>query len=427
MKKLLLGCLVLLMSATMVFAAAEQEAGATSAKAIRWSFWGSEARIKNTQLAIDKFTEKTGIIVAAEPAPSPGDHFAKFATQFAGGSAVDIVQLGGDFSNLGVGLDVGTVLMPLDSFVASGVIDLSKVDAAAVAAGTVAGKLYALPLAANMPGILYNKSLLERVGAPLPKVSMNWAEFSAWLAAVKIKLPAGVYPIADNSSNQDQSFFFGYWMRQNGTPMWDGTKSNVTAADAKAYFDLWAGLRATGMIPDAQTAGTYAETNESTSSLIAGKVAACVIWSNQLLNYQNATKDTLDLIEFPNAVASKALWGQMSQMMAISKNSKNGEAAAKFVSYRVNDPGVWKIMGADPGNPVNSEGRAVVATTDIAKKVAAYIDVAGQHASARDPNMPNDSQWNNRLYTIAQRVAFGQITTAQAGQQVVDLIAELTR
>ena len=279
------------------------------------------------------------------------DHFAKFATQFAGGNAADIVQLGGDFSNLNVGMDVGSVLLPLDAFVKSGAIDLSKVDASAVAAGTVGGKLYALPLAANMPGMLYNKSLLERAGAPLPKVSMTWDEFGAWLAAVKVKLPAGVFPIADNSSNADQCYFFGYWMRQNGTRMWDGTKSYVTAAEAQKYFDLWAGWRAAGFTPSPETAGTYAESNESTSSLIAGKVAACVIWSNQLLGYQNATKDTLDLMELPNAVASKALWGQMSQMMAVNKNSKNAEAAAKFISYRVNDPGCGSSWARIPGTP----------------------------------------------------------------------------
>jgi multiple sugar transport system substrate-binding protein len=430
MKRILCTLIVLAIVASAAFATGAPEGYAASgsqASAVRWSFWGGEARIKNTQLAIDKFTERTGIIVAAEPAPGTGDHFTKFKTQFAGGNAADIIQLGGDFSNLEVGNNVGSVLLPLDSFVQSGVIDLSKVDASAIAAGTMDGKLYALPLAANMPGILYNRSLLERVGAPLPKVSMTWEEFAAWLAVVKAKLPKGVYPLADNSANSDQSFFFGYWTRQNGTKMWDGTKSYVTPAVAQKYFDLWAGMRLAGLIPDAQTAGDYAETNESTSSLIAGKVVACAIWSNQLLNYQNATKDTLDLIEFPNAVATKALWGQMSQMMAINKNSKNPEAAAKFLNYRVNDPGVWKIMGADPGNPVNSEARSVVATTDIAKKVASYIDVAGKHATARDPNMPGDSQWNSRFFTIAQSVAFGQISTAQAGQQVVNLIAELTR
>jgi multiple sugar transport system substrate-binding protein len=420
---------VLVVSSAIVFAGGGSQASSAPAgtSVVRWSFWGGEARIKNTQLAIDKFTENTGIIVAAEPAPGTGDHFNKFKTQFAGGNAADIIQLGGDFSNLQVGDDVGSVLLPLDSFVKSGVLDVSKVDASAIAAGTVKGALYAVPVAVNMPGILYNKALLQRVGAPLPKVSMTWAEFRDWLAAVKAKLPVGVFPLADNSANSDQSFFFGYWCRQNGTSMWDGTKSLLTAAAAQKYFELWADYRSAGFIPPAAAAADFAETNESTSSLIAGKTAACVIWSNQLLNYQNATKDELDLIEFPNATASKALWGQMSQMMSISKNSKNPEAAAKFISYRVTNTDVWKIMGADPGTPVTPDTRAVVSTTPVAQKVAAYLDVAGQHATARDPNMPGDTEWNSSFFLIAQNVAYGRATSAQGGQQTVDLIARLTR
>ena len=426
MKRIAFLLLALVMTSATVFGGGSRAAPA-GVSVLRWSFWGGEARIKNTQLAIDKFTESTGIVVAAEPAPGTGEHFNKFKTQFAGGNAADIIQLGGDFANLQVGDDVGSVLLSLDPYVKSGALDVSKVDASAIAAGTVNGTLYAVPVAANMPGILYNKSLLERSGAPLPKVSMTWAEFRDWLAAVKAKLPAGVFPFADNSANSDQSFFFGYWCRQNGTSMWDGTRSHLSAADAQKYFDLWADYRAAGLIPPAETAADYAETNESASSLIAGKTAASVIWSNQLLNYQNATQDNLDIIEFPNAASSKALWGQMSQMMSINKNSRNPEAAAKFITYRVNDIDVWKIMGADPGTPVTPDARAVVSTTPVAQKVAAYLDVAGQHATARDPNMPGDTEWNSSLFLIAQNAAYGRISAAQAGQQVVDLIARLTR
>jgi multiple sugar transport system substrate-binding protein len=233
--------------------------------------------------------------------------------------------------------------------------------------------------------------------------------------------------MADNSANSDQSFFFGYWCRQNGTAMWDGKQTHLTSGDAQKYFDLWADYRSAGLIPPAEAAADYSEANESSSSLIAGKVAVCIIWSNQLLNYQNATADELDLIELPNAAVSKALWGQMSQMMAISKNSKNAEAAAKFINYRVNDTTVWQIMGADPGTPVNSEGRAIVATTPAAKKIAAYLDVAGAHTRSRDPNMPGDTEWNSSFFLIAQNVAYSKLSSAQAGQQVVDLIARLTR
>jgi multiple sugar transport system substrate-binding protein len=403
-----------------------QQSSAAGGRAVRWSYWGSEARIKNNQLIIDKFTEQTGIIVASEPAPGTGDHFTKFKTQFAGGNAADIVQLGGDFANLQVN-DVSSVLLPLDDFVKNGVIDLSRVDKSAITEGTVNGKLYALPLAANMPALVYNRSLLDRAGVPLPKVSMTWAEFDNWLAAAKAKLPPDVYPLADNSANSDQSVFFAYWQRQNGTTMWDGQKSYTTVESARQYFDLWAGWRTKGYIPDAATAADYPETNESSSSLVAGKVAMSIIWSNQLLGYQNATQDTLDLIELPNAAVTNSLWGQMSQMMAINKNSRNASAAAKFINYRVNEPSVWTIMGADPGIPVNSAARAALPSSPVTDKVNAYLNVAGGHTKARDPNMPGDSQWNSRFYNIAQNMAFGRITTAQAGQEVVNLITELTR
>jgi hypothetical protein len=69
----------------------------------------------------------------------------------------------------------------------------------------------------------------------------------------------------------------------------------------------------------------------------------------------------------------------------------------------------------------------VVSTTTEAQKIAAYLDIAGAHAYARDPNMPGDSEWNSSLFLIAQNVAYGRATTAQGGQQVVDLIARLTR
>ncbi|MDR2176987.1 MAG: ABC transporter substrate-binding protein [Treponema sp.] len=432
MKKITCVLIALAATGALAFAGGTQSksgaapAASTAPAAIRWSFWGGESRIKNTQLVIDAFTEKTGIIVAAEPAPGTAEHFSKFKTQFVGGNAADIVQLGGDFSNLQVD-DVGTVLLSLDDFAKRGIIDLSKVDASAIAGGTEDGHLYALPLAANMPGIVYNKSLLEKTGAPLPKVSMTWDEFQAWLAAVKAKLPAGVYAFADNSANSDQSYFFGYWCRDNGTSQWDGVKSYVTAADAQKYFDMWADMRAKGLIPPPETAADYAELNESNSSLIAGKAAACVLWSNQLVNYQRATSDTLDLIEFPNAAVTNTLWGQMSQMMGISKNSRNPEAAARFINYRVNDPSVWKVMGADPGVPVNSDSRAAVPSDPVTDKVNAYLNVAGQHAAARDPNIPGDSQWGQGFYLISQNVAYGRITSAQGGQQVVELIERLTR
>ena len=436
MKKIILLLAALVVASSLVFAAGGQPSGAASGTSVvRWSYWGAESRLRAVQQAIDVFTERTGIIVAGEPAPGTNEHFDKFRTQFAGGMAVDIVQAGGDFSNFGLNDQIKTaagiedLLLPLDSYVRSGVLDISKVDAAAVQAGTRRGVLYALPVATNMPALIYNKSLLERVGAPIPKVSMTWAEFETWLGQVQARLPQGVYAMTDNGATVSGSVFFGYWCGDNGTPMWDGTRTHLTAAIVQRYFDMWGALRAAGFIPPAAISADYAETNEATSSLIAGKTAVMQTWSNQITGYQNATNDTLELIELPNAAVSNGLWGQMSQMMAINKNSKNPQAAVQFLSYYINDPVVWGFLGTSYGIPVTPAGRAaILANADAqVRKQVDYLDIAGKHASPRNPNMPSDTEWNAGLHLIYQNVAYGRISTAQGAQQVMDLINRLTR
>ena len=436
MKKAIMIFVLLVVTCSMIFATGGREQSASSSSGVvRWSFWGAESRIRAAQQAIDVFTERTGIIVAGEPAPGTNEHFDKFRTQFAGGRAVDIVQAGGDFSNFGLSDQIvradgiQDLLLPLDSYVRSGVLSITNIDTAAVQAGTRNGILYAIPVATNMPALVYNKSLLEKNGAPLPKVAMSWAEFDAWLREVQVKLPQGTYVMTDNSATLTGSVFFGYWCGDNGTPMWDGTRTHLTAADVQKYFDMWAGWRAAGIIPPAATAADYAETNEATSSIIAGKTAVSQVWSNNITGYQNATSDTLELIMLPNAAIKNGLWGQMSQMMAINKNSRNPQAAVQFLSYYINDPVVWGFLGTSYGIPVTPAGRAaILANADAnTRKQVEYLDVAGKHASPRNPNMPSDTEWNSGLHLIAQNVAYGRITTAQGGQQVMDLISRLIR
>jgi multiple sugar transport system substrate-binding protein len=434
MKKVMLLLAVLILTSTVVFAAGNQQA-ASGGSTIRWSYWGGEARLRLVQQAIDIYTQETGNIVAGEPAPGTNEHFDKFRVQFAGGNAVDIVQLGGYFSNLGFadnGKDVPELeglLLPLDSYVKSGALNIANVDASALNGGTRNGKLWAIPVASNMPALIYNKSLLERVGAPLPQVSMTWAQFETWLGQVQARLPAGTYAMTDNSATASGSVFFGYWAGQNGTPQWDGKQTKLTAAEAQKYFDLWAKWRSNGWVPPASVSADYAETNESTAAIIAGKTVVAQVWSNSITPYQAATRDDLQLMELPNAAASNGLWGQMSQMMAINAKTKNPDAAVKFLNYYTNDPRVWGLLTTQYGIPVTPTGRAAITANADAntKKQIDYLDVAGKHASPPNPNMPNDTEWNSGLHLIAQNVAYGRITSAAGGQQVMDLINRLTR
>jgi len=242
------------------------------------------------------------------------------------------------------------------------------------------------------------------------------------------RLPSGTYVLTDNSATASGSVYFGYWQGQNGTPQWDGKQTKLTLQSVQQYFDLWAGWRAKGYVPPASVSADYAETNESSSAMIAGKTAVVQVWSNGIANYQAATRDELDLIELPNAAVTNGLWGQMSQMMGINKKTKNPAAAVKFLNYYTNDARAWAILRDTYGMPVTPAGRAAMTdnASDAIKKQIAYLDVAGKHVSTPNPNMPNDTEWNSGLHLIAQNVAYGRLASAAGAQQVLDLINRLT-
>lgn len=217
---------------------------------------------------------------------------------------------------------------------------------------------------------------------------------------------------------------FGYWTGYNGTPLYIAAEkaTKVTAADAKRYLDLFADYRALGVIPPADIAASYAETNADTSMLVAGKAAIGFLWTNQVDGYQQAMVDEIDLIEFPGAAERNALWQTQSQVYTINKDSPNKEWAAKFVDFLVNSPDAAAVLGTDRGNSVSSIARAVGVSNPNEQKGLDYMAVAGPHTMPENDHVPNDTEFNSTLFLIYQRVAFGQISTAQGGQEIVDLL-----
>jgi multiple sugar transport system substrate-binding protein len=416
MKKIVLALIVLMMSAATVFGAPVT---------LRWAYWGSEARIKRSQAAIDLFmAANPGIAVNPEVSGGTGDHFNKVDTQIAGGNGPDIIQMGGNINDY---VKKG-VLLPLDKYVGT-VLTTSVIDPSAVESGTIGGKLYGVSTGVTMPALVYNKSLLQRVGAPLPKVSMTYAEFRAYLETINSLLPTSVYPMQDIGAMTSNSTPFGYWTRYNGTPLFnpDTNSTYITAADAKKYLELFKDYRDNGLVPPADIAAGFAETNADTSAIIAGKVAIGFIWTNGLSGYQAATKDELGLIEFPGAAAMKALWQAPSQFYTVNKDSKNPEATVKFINFLVNAPEASKVLGNDRGASASASARAAGLADVNDQKVIEYLKSAGPHSSKQTPNLPNDTEFNSTLYLIYQKVAFGKISPAQGGQQIYDLVARLLK
>ncbi|WP_319755665.1 extracellular solute-binding protein [uncultured Sphaerochaeta sp.] len=422
MKKTLLVLLFVLLSASLVFGAGTKEQAAESGETtIRWAYWGSGERVTISQEAIDLYESRNpGVKVNPEVSGGAGDHFVKVDTQLAGGNGPDIIQMGGNI------YDYADVLLPLDQY-AGTLLDTAVIDPSAVASGTIDGKLLGVSTGVTMPALVYNKSMIERAGVPLPKRSLTYDEFRDYLVLLKSKLPRGVYPMQDIGVMSTNSTPFGYWTRYNGTPLYDAASSStdVTAYDAQKYLELFADYRKNGLVPPPDVAAGFAENNADSSALIAGKVAIGYLYTNQLGGYQAATTDELELMEFPGAAATKALWQAPSQFYTVNKDSKNPEETVKFINFLVNDPDAALILGSNRGASASATARAAGAATPADQKVLDYMQVAGPHSSAETDHVPNDTEFNSTLFLIYQRVAFGEISAAEGGKQIHDLLVRL--
>jgi multiple sugar transport system substrate-binding protein len=393
---------------------------------IRFGWWGNDERAARTQKVIELFQAAyPDIKVVGEPNGGTADHFQIIDTQLAGNNAPDLIQLGGNWP------DYQQYLEPLKGYLGKQLlIDTpERFDQTALIPATAAdGNLYAVSLGTNTPILAYNRAMIEAAGVELPKDNMTWEELLAYGRELKAKLPEGVAPFVDNSMNQAN--YLSYFYRQEGTPLWtsdEGGKSYATVESAKKWLQMWADMRAEGLVPSAETTATYAEDGPETSALVAKKAAIALIWSNQGASYQAAMTDKLGMTTLP-AGGEKSYTIQMSQYLGINKASENKEAAALFINFFVTSPEAGAALETNRGVPSSPVVRQAISGQAAETDAAVYkiYDAVADRTIPQDPNLPNDQEFVNELEQIGQRVAFGELTVdggAEALQALIERLA----
>lgn len=392
---------------------------------IRFGWWGNDDRAARTQAVIDLFEAAyPDITVVGEPNGGTADHFQIVDTQLAGNNAPDIIQFGGNWP------DYQQYLEPLDDYLGKQLlIDTpERFDQTARIPATAAdGHLYVVSLGTNTLVLIYNKTMIEAAGVELPKDNMTWEELLDYGRELKAKLPEGVAPFVDNSTNQAN--YLSYFYTQQGTDLWtldEGGKSYATVDSARAWFQMWADMRAEGLIPDADTTYTYTEDGPDSSALVAGKGAIALVWSNQAAAYQAATTDVLGMMTLPVGGEDSYVI-QMSQYLGINNASENKEAAALFINFFVTRPEAGAILQTNrgvPSSPVVREAIADEATPTDAEVYRIY-NVITDRMIPQGPNLPNDQEFVAELELIGQAVAYGQSSVDQAAEDLQALIERL--
>jgi len=392
---------------------------------IRVAWWGNDDRAQRTLAVIDLFEAAyPEISVVGEPNGGTADHFQILDTQLAANDAPDVIQFGGNWP------DYTQYLEPLnDYFGEQLMIDTPETfdQTALIPATDADGNTYAISLGTNTLVLAYNKTMIEAAGVDLPEDTLTWEEMADYGRALLDALPEGVAPFVDNSMNTANYLSFFY--QQQGTPVWtldDGGTSYATVESAQKWLQLWADMRDEGLIPDADTTYTYTEDGPDSSALVSGRAAIGLIWSNQAAAYQAAMTDELGLTTLPKG-GQPAYAIQMSQYLAINKDSENKEAAALFINFFVTDPEAGAILETNRGIPSSPVVRQAIAdqATDMDAAVYRIYDAIADRTVPQGPNLPNDQEFVNELELIGQQVAYGESTVEQAAEDLQALIERL--
>jgi len=405
MKKLLaLLLVVLLVVPALAFAEDSEISGE-----IRVTYWGGDSRIEKTTEVAQMFMEAyPNVTVILEHS---SDYWTQLDTQLAAGGAPDVLQFGGNFPDY----VANGFLAPITEYLGT-IIDTEYFDQSMIDDITVDGEVYGMCLGANRVGMVFNQTLLETYGAPLPDETLTWDNLGDYLAQVKAVLPDGVYPIFDASVYETS--YLSYYAGCLGESFWNGTESTMTEETIKAWMQMWADFRDAGYCPPGEISAEYDESSADTSALVAGEIAMVFLYSNMAVGYQAATTDTLNITCLPDreAMANAML---PSQFFCINSASENKEAAAAFINFFVNNTDAGMILGNDRGIPCNSQVRAAIGASASAIDQAVYnlFDITSDYSKVRDPNAPNDQAVVDAWQVVNYEVAYGQKSVEDAAAE----------
>jgi oligogalacturonide transport system substrate-binding protein len=393
---------------------------------LRFAWWGGAGRHEATLKAIALFEQQNpGLKIKAEYMGFNG-YLERLTTQIAGGSEPDVMQI--NWAWLAMFSKRGNGFMDLEQ--QRSVLALDQFSPEDINAGRVAGKLNALPSAYTARVFLWNKAAFDRAGVALPA---TWDELFAAGPVFKAKLGDHAYPL-DGELYDMILLAQAYVQQKYGTPYVDPLEPRVAMSPAAAlewvqtYRRLITEHVATPLPLRASLGGAEKPT-EQQQDWVVGNWAGNFTWDSAIplraatLNAQQK----LVLGNFPTlpGASVSGMFGRPTVMLAVGRNCKQPELAARLVNFMLTDPQAARILGKTRGVPAaRSQLDVLVQTNKLpAMELAAHEQIKKQRLAGRVP-VPAPLFEHARLHKFMREVfeivAYGKTTDQEAARRLVE-------
>jgi multiple sugar transport system substrate-binding protein len=389
--------------------------GESGAATMALAFWGNPTRNKNTQAEIDAFMKANPSVKITGQPGEFNTYWDKLATQTAGGTAPDIIQM--DMAYIA---DYGT---------RGALLDLSKVDTSKFVEGTVdsgkiGGTLVGVNAGINSALLFANPKVFEKAKMDLPDdKTWTWDQLMEVGAEVasKASVPFGIAALMGSDA------LFGTFVRQHGKELFTESGLGFDVAEAQAWYDLMLkGQKAKALGSPEQVSEESSKPLDQ-SAIVLGNAAMMYYNSNQLEAVGAAAGGTLmEMLRGPSLTGKatdRKTWYKASMLWSASAKTKNPDAAIAWISWFANSPDAAAIDKAERGIPPNSEILAGVQSSlsPAQQKVAKYItEIKPEVGATPIAPLPGGGTLGAVLFRHGTDVFFGRTSTADAAQKFVD-------
>ena len=404
----------------------EETSGAASAGAadtdIRIAWWGSQARNDGTVAVLDLYSSKNlGVTFQPEFSDWSG-YWSKLATQVAGNSMPDVIQM--DRTYLSTYVSKGQ-LADLTPYIESGLLDVSNIPESSLNTGKVGDGVYALVLGVNVPCLFYDKDVVAQAGVVLPD-QMNYEEFFNICKTIYEK--TGVQTDLDYGKEET---YLNLYLRDKGYYLFDEDGTKLGLPDEKPlvdFFQMYVDGLNDGYMVKPEIFMELDPSSVEQNTLVVGKSWCTILFSNQMSAIVSASGKNIGIASVPADNVSALQYIKPSQYFSISANSQNKEEAVKYLNWFINDKEANEILLGERGIPANTEVADHIAPmmSETDQQVIKFISVVSENCSEISPPVPEGSnEVAANVSKALEAVCYGLKTPEEAAKEFFDQSNEI--
>lgn len=323
---------------------------------LRFSWWGGETRHNATIAAVEAFEEEYPWITVECEYSSWDGWVDKVATQLAGGTAPDLMQINWDW--LYQFSSDGSKFVDLNQY--KDIISLDNWSENNLNAMTVAGKLQGVPVSITGKLPMYNKTTFDKAGIPVPT---SIEELRAAGKTFQEKLGDDYYPLAEEGYER-MLWMVMYLQEKYGKEWIKDLQVNYTVEEVTDGMNFINSLEEDHVWPEIATiVGDGAESFLSNKKWMDGHYAGITEYDSNVQEIADSLDEGQELVlgEYPTDMGEyPAGMSKVSMGFAITETSEHKEEAALLLEFLTSNETGVKLMGTERGVVCNTAAKKVL-------------------------------------------------------------------